>query len=186
MRRTRRLISARLSDKFGHYPSQTVSIVGSGCGSVGRAVTSDTLRSAVGIQSSAKIIYIEHLFTVNCVLKRQNKEKEAGNGPFFNCLLFLAFHWHNRLPLGLRQTFISFYERAPWQNLKHVKGSDQKGLFFKKIGPSSASFSFIFFFSNKHYDSYNKYMRKNVMTTLYTALGFEPMTFGIQVCSHNH
>ena len=26
---------------------------------------------------------IEHLFTVNCVLKRQNKEKEAGNGPFF-------------------------------------------------------------------------------------------------------
>ena len=92
-------------------------------------------RSAVQIQSSAKIYFnIEHLFAVNCVLKRQNKEKEAGNGPFFNCLLFLAFHWHNRLPLGLRQTFISFYERAPWQNLKHVKVSDQKGLFLKKLG----------------------------------------------------
>ena len=37
-------------------------------------------RSAVRIQSSAKKLYIEHLFTVTCVLKRR-KEKEAGNGP---------------------------------------------------------------------------------------------------------
>ena len=31
-----------------------------------------------------KIINIEHLYTVNCVLKDENKEKEAGNGPFKN------------------------------------------------------------------------------------------------------
>ena len=26
--------------------------------------------------------FIEHLFTVNCCRKDENKEKEAGNGPF--------------------------------------------------------------------------------------------------------
>ena len=30
-----------------------------------------------------KFIYIEHLFTVHCELKRRDKGKEAGNGPFF-------------------------------------------------------------------------------------------------------
>ena len=28
-------------------------------------------------------IYIEHLFTVNCIKKTKIKKKEAGNGPFF-------------------------------------------------------------------------------------------------------
>ena len=28
-------------------------------------------------------IYIEHLFTVNCIEKTKIKKKEAGNGPFF-------------------------------------------------------------------------------------------------------
>ena len=49
------------------------------CGSVGRAVASDT-RSAVRIQSSAK--FIEHLFAVNCIEKTKIKKTEAGNGPF--------------------------------------------------------------------------------------------------------
>ena len=44
-------------------------------GSVGRAVASDTRGPRF------EFIYIEHLFTVNCVLKRREK-KEAGNGPF--------------------------------------------------------------------------------------------------------
>ena len=53
-----------------------------GCGSVGRAVDSNTrgprvLNPVIG----KKFICIEHLFTVNCVLKRR-KEKEAGDGPF--------------------------------------------------------------------------------------------------------
>ena len=59
-------------------------------------------------------------------------------------------------------------------------------VFFKKNGPSSASFSFNFVFSNKHYNFYNKYMWINVMTIQYTALGFEPTTFGTRVSSHNH
>ena len=33
------------------------------------------------------LFYIEHLFTVNCVLKRR-KEKEAGDGPFKKKSLF--------------------------------------------------------------------------------------------------
>ena len=41
-------------------------------------------------------------------------------------------------------------------------------------------------FWNKHYNSYDKYMWKNVMTIQYTALVFEPMTFGTWVSSHNH
>ena len=28
-------------------------------------------------------IYIEHLFTVNCIEKKNVKKKEAGNSPFF-------------------------------------------------------------------------------------------------------
>ena len=52
------------------------------CGSVGRAVDSDTRGPRFKSSQSCKFIYIEHLFTVNCVLKRRNKEKEAGNGPF--------------------------------------------------------------------------------------------------------
>ena len=35
--------------------------------------------------------------------------------------------------------------------------------FSLKNGPSSAPFSFIFLFSNKHYNSYYKYMSKNVI-----------------------
>ena len=35
----------------------------------------------VRIQSSAT--FIEHLLTDNCLRKDENKEKEAGNGPFF-------------------------------------------------------------------------------------------------------
>ena len=51
------------------------------CGSVGRAVASDT--RCPRFESSHRQKIIEHLITVNCVLKRRNKEKEVGNGPFF-------------------------------------------------------------------------------------------------------
>ena len=60
---------------------QLITYWGSGCGSVGRAVTSNT---AVRIQSSAKInLYIELLFTVNCVLKDENKEKRGREWSIF-------------------------------------------------------------------------------------------------------
>ena len=54
------------------------------CGSVGRAVASNTRGPRFESSHRQKFIYIEHLFPVNCVLKRQKiKKKEAGNGPFF-------------------------------------------------------------------------------------------------------
>ena len=53
---------------------------GSGCGSVGRAVASDTRGPRF---ESSHIIYIEHSFSVNCIEKTKIKLKEAGNGPFF-------------------------------------------------------------------------------------------------------
>ena len=55
---------------------------GQWCGSVGRAVASNTRGPRFESSHWQKCIYIEHLFTVNCVLKRR-KEKEAENGPFF-------------------------------------------------------------------------------------------------------
>ena len=47
--------------------------VGSGCGSVGRAVASDSRGPRFKSSHWQKNnIFIEHLFTVNCVLKRRN------------------------------------------------------------------------------------------------------------------
>ena len=47
--------------------------LGSGCGSVGRAVASDTW----GLQFIGKI-QIEHLFTVNCIEKMEMTKKMPG------------------------------------------------------------------------------------------------------------
>ena len=44
---------------------------GSGCGSVGRAVASDTRGPQFESSHRQKFIYVEHLFTVNFVLKRR-------------------------------------------------------------------------------------------------------------------
>ena len=45
--------------------------MGSGCGSVGRAVASNTRDPRFKSSHGQKFIYIEHLFTLNCVLKRR-------------------------------------------------------------------------------------------------------------------
>ena len=60
-------------------------LLGSGSGSVGRAVASNA--RGLRLESSHRQTFIEHLFTVNCVEKTKIKKKEAGNGPFltFNC-----------------------------------------------------------------------------------------------------
>ena len=47
--------------------------VGSGCGSVGRAVASDP--EVCGSNPVIGKIYIEHLFTVNCIEKIKMKKK---------------------------------------------------------------------------------------------------------------
>ena len=57
--------------------------MGSGCGSVGRAVASKTRGLRFESSHWQTFINIEHLYTVNLYLKDENKEKEAGNGPFF-------------------------------------------------------------------------------------------------------
>ena len=44
---------------------------GSGCGSVGKAVTSNTRGPRFKPSHQQKFIYIEHLSNVNCELKRQ-------------------------------------------------------------------------------------------------------------------
>ena len=44
---------------------------GSGCGSVGRAVASNTRGPRFESSHQQKFIHIEHLFTVNRVLKRR-------------------------------------------------------------------------------------------------------------------
>ena len=45
--------------------------MGSGYGSVGKAVASNTRGPQFESSHRQKFIYIEHLFTVNCVLKRR-------------------------------------------------------------------------------------------------------------------
>ena len=51
--------------------------------------------------------------------------------------------------------------------------------FFKKIGPTPASFSFIFsLFKQTLLQFLQQINVKNVMSIQYTALGFEPTTFG--------
>ena len=56
---------------------------GSGCGSVGRAVASDTRGSRFESSHWQTFISDIYLFTVNCIEKMKIKKKEAGNGPFF-------------------------------------------------------------------------------------------------------
>ena len=61
-----------------------LTFLGSGCGSVGRAVASNTRGPQFESSHRQKnYLYIKHLFTVNCDWKDENKEKEAGNGPYF-------------------------------------------------------------------------------------------------------
>ena len=56
-------------------------ILGSGCGSVGRAVTSNP--RGPRFESSLRQKFIEHLPTIKCIERTKIKEEEAWNGPFF-------------------------------------------------------------------------------------------------------
>ena len=58
--------------------------VGSGCGSVGRVVASDTRGPRFKSSHRQKFIYILNICLLSTVYwKEKNKEKEAGYGPFF-------------------------------------------------------------------------------------------------------
>ena len=63
---------------------ETFTVLGSGCGSVGRAVASNS-RGPLFVSSHRQ----KYILNINCQLywKDENKEKEAGNGPFKkNCI----------------------------------------------------------------------------------------------------
>ena len=63
--------------------------VGSGCGSVDRAVASNT--RGLWFKSSHQQNFILKIFTVNCEkTKIKEKEKEAGKGPFTNRVTAIA------------------------------------------------------------------------------------------------
>ena len=62
------------------YQEQETKYLGSGCGSVGRAVAYDI--RGPGFKSSHRQNLYSSLFTVNCIEKTKNKEKKAGNDPF--------------------------------------------------------------------------------------------------------
>ena len=60
---------------------QIKNVLGSGCGSVGRAVPSDTKNPR--FESCHQQTFIKHLFTVNCVEKTKIKKKRQGEVQFF-------------------------------------------------------------------------------------------------------
>ena len=69
--------------------------LGSGCGSVGRVVASDS--RGPQFESSHRQKFILNIY---CQLywKDKNKEKEAGNGPFLKKKLYLVLHCWDKLP----------------------------------------------------------------------------------------
>ena len=54
---------------------------GSGCGAIGRAVTSNT--RGPEFESSHRQLLLNIYLLLTVCRKDENKEKEAGNGPFF-------------------------------------------------------------------------------------------------------
>ena len=88
---------------------------GSGCGSVGRAVASDTRGPRFESSHRQKII-----LNIYCQLywKDENKEKEAGNGPFKkNKNDYSNLWWQNRPYCYLH------HSHWPWKHKISIKGS---------------------------------------------------------------
>ena len=55
--------------------------MGSGCGAVGRAVASVT--RGPGFESSHRQLLLNIYLLLTVYIKDENKEEDAGNGPFF-------------------------------------------------------------------------------------------------------
>ena len=69
-----KLLGGFKENNCSFYTNINIKIICSGCGSVGRAIASDTRGPWFGSGHRQKNLFyfeIEHLFTVNCVLKRQ-------------------------------------------------------------------------------------------------------------------
>ena len=68
-----------------HQREVRLMVCSSGCGSVGRAVASDT--RGLRFESRHRQIFKEHLFTAKCIIEKTKiKEKEAELGPFLNII----------------------------------------------------------------------------------------------------
>ena len=112
---------------------------GSGCGAVGRAVASKTRGPRFESSHQQKFIYILNICLLSTVYRKdENKEKEAGNGPFFNtfCETFMQPNgqifetWF--LPKGKRD--------EPWSSLVGVyEGSHRPICQFGYCPPRTAS-----------------------------------------------
>ena len=64
-------------------PSTNYKAIGQWCGSVGRAVASNT--RGPRFESRHRQIFIEHLFTVNYIVVYENKRKLGREWPIFFC-----------------------------------------------------------------------------------------------------
>ena len=71
---------------------------GSGCGAVGRAVASDT--RGPGFESSHRQLLLNAYLLLTGCRKDENKEKVAGNGPFYKK--------DNLRPCGCKRVRLSF------------------------------------------------------------------------------
>ena len=82
--------------------------VGSGCGSVGRAVASDARGPQFESSHRQNII---HVLTINCIENTKIKEKEAGNGPFKKewTKSRLPPYFYRNFYLGTLFTFLPMY-----------------------------------------------------------------------------
>ena len=74
-----------VSNAIGSKPNINTLTKGSGCGTVGRAVASNTRET--GFESSHWQLLLNIYLLLTVCRKDGNKEKEAGNGPFKKTLL---------------------------------------------------------------------------------------------------
>ena len=93
--------------------------------------------------------------------------------------MFFSFsHCSKKIPKIVSET------HAKWSQIGAV--SESRGLALFSWWALLGLLLFIFVFSNKHYNSYSKYMCKNVTSIQYMVPGFDPTTFGTGASSHNH
>ena len=113
---------SKTSDTRDSKPRLTFKCRGSGCGSVGRAVASDT-RGPRFEYSHQQLLFNQYFLWTLC-RKDENKEKEDGNGPFkklnVTCVTHANFVVWNTLfwtPIGLpiNVTKLAIFENCWWQ-----------------------------------------------------------------------
>ena len=99
---------------------KNLSVRGSGCGSVGGAVTFDTRGPQFESSHRQKFIYTLNICLLSTVYwKDENKEKEAGNGPFKkkfndNIIIFFCTHKFKRFCITVSILSSKYVEIYPF------------------------------------------------------------------------